>query len=306
MEVVVETAKRVANASTPVLIEGESGTGKELIARLIHSSSDGTGPFVPLNCGAIPESLFESELFGYRAGAFTGAIRDKPGIFEAARDGTLFLDEIGELTLSMQAKLLRALQEREIRRVGDTNVSTVKVRIIAATNKDLEKEIKKGKFREDLFYRISVVRIYLEPLRKRPEDVLLLCEHFATKYSAQFGRQTIRFSDAAIEALCSYHWPGNIRELENEIQRLVLFSDDGNPILPRDLSSKIRSALLSQAEESRMTLKQMLKLYERQIITEALERHNWNKTRAAKSLGLTRQGLYNKLRHLGIEQSESG
>jgi transcriptional regulator with PAS, ATPase and Fis domain len=302
----IYTSKQIARTSAPVLIEGESGTGKELIARVIHGSSRrSSGAFVPVNCGAIPEALFESEFFGYRAGAFTGALRDKPGIFEIANGGTAFLDEIGDLPLSMQAKILRALQEREVRRVGDTRPNRIDIRVIAATNKDLEKEMQAGRFREDLFFRITVLRIRLAPLRRRREDIPVLANHFAGKYARSMDKQVPRFSREVWELFARYPWPGNVRELENEIHRIVALASDGRQIRCDHLSGRIAEHLeydRSPGDDGR--LKERLAFYEKQIIMEALDRYDWNKTRAARHLGLSRQGLHRKLNRLSITRNE--
>lgn len=301
MRLAVRTAEIAARAESPVLVEGESGTGKELIARLVHSASRRRGgPFVAVNCGAIPETLFESELFGHIAGSFTGATRDKPGIFEAAAGGVLFLDEIGDLSLPLQAKLLRVLQESEMRRVGDTRTSAVDVRVVSATNRNLEEEMTERRFREDLFFRVSVLRITVEPLRRRREDIAPLAEHFALKYAAALGRETPRFSEEALRLLKAYAWPGNVRELENEIQRVIAFSPDGG-VGAEHLSDRIRQG--PEADPDRRasgSLKERLARVERQVIRETLDRYSWNKTQAARTLGLTRQGLHRKVRKLGI------
>jgi transcriptional regulator with PAS, ATPase and Fis domain len=302
----IQISKRIAGTSAPVLIEGESGTGKELIARLIHrTSSRSSGAFVPVNCGAIPESLFESEFFGHRAGAFTGALKDKPGIFEAANGGTAFLDEIGDLSPSMQAKLLRVLQEKELRRVGDTRVSRIDIRIIAATNKELEYEMNAGRFREDLFFRISVLRIRLAPLRQRRADIPVLTNYFVAKYARLAGKGVPRITDGVLDVFDRYPWPGNVRELENEIHRMVALSSDSRPIGRRQISDRITGRLENdEAAGPNGQLKERLAVYEKQIIKEALELYGWNKTRAARHLGLTRQGLHRKLNRLSITKDE--
>lgn len=302
----IRTSKQIARTSAPVLVEGESGTGKELVARVIHDSSRRSSrPFVPVNCGAIPEALFESEFFGYRAGAFTGAVRDKPGIFEIANGGTAFLDEIGDLPLSMQAKILRALQEREVRRVGDTRPTRVDIRVIAATNKDLEKEMQAGRFREDLFFRITVLRLRLAPLRKRRDDIPVLAIHFARKYARRMGKEEPRFSRNVWDLFARYPWPGNVRELENEIHRIVALASDGRPIGRDHLSGRIAEYLeYDESPGCDGRLKERLAFYEKQIIMETLDRYDWNKTRAARHLGLTRQGLHRKLNRLSITRDE--
>jgi len=306
MRFAVETARQVAYAPVPVLIEGESGTGKELIARLIHSASPRSdGPFVPVNCGAIPPSLFESELFGHQAGAFTGARRTRPGLFEAASGGTLFLDEIGELSTAMQAKLLRVLQEGKVRRVGDDRLREVDARVLAATNKELEIEMRANRFREDLFFRISVVRILLEPLRTRKDDILALMRHFARKHAGLLDKREPVFASDIIALFKQYAWPGNVRELENEVQKLVVMATDGEPLGVSGVSRRIREgARRSQAAENGGALRQRVACFERDVIKETLERYGWNKTRAAEYLGITRQGLHRKLRKLRIARDE--
>lgn len=306
MESVIEVCGALARTAGPVLIEGESGTGKELAARLIHRLSNRRDkPFVPVNCAAIPETLFESELFGYRAGAFTGATRDKRGIFEAAEGGTLFLDEIGDLSSSLQAKLLRVLQQNELRRVGDTRVSTVDFRLISATNRDLEQEMRANRFRGDLFFRIGVLRIYVEPLRHRREDISALCEHFVSKHSRQLRKKAPRVSDDVMRLFTEYSWPGNVRELENEIHRMVALTEDGKPLTRVHVSRRIIASIARHTGGgSDGRLKTRLALYERQIIKEALDRYGWNKTRTAEHLGLTRQGLHRKLQKLKIRRYE--
>jgi transcriptional regulator with PAS, ATPase and Fis domain len=300
MALAIATARMVAPSSSPVLVEGESGTGKEVIARLVHAASPRKHkPFVAVNCGAIPEALFESELFGHLAGAFTGAVRDKPGIFEIATGGVLFLDEIGDLALGLQAKLLRVLQENELRRVGDTRMSRIDVRIISATNRDLEEEMRHRRFREDLFFRISVLRISIEPLRNRRDDIPVLARHFAAKYAGLHGPKMPEISSDVMRLLGAYDWPGNVRELENEIQRLIAFSSDGE-ITSQHVSRRIKDCLLRDGTRSPGDLKQRLAVFERELIREALETYAWNKSRTARHLGLTRQGLHRKVRRLGI------
>jgi transcriptional regulator with PAS, ATPase and Fis domain len=306
MAAAIRTSKQIAPTSAPILIEGESGTGKELIARLIHRSSRrSSGSFVAVNCGAVPETLFESEFFGHRAGAFTGALRDKPGIFEAAHGGTAFLDEIGDLSLSMQAKILRVLQENEIRRVGDARTSRVDIRVVAATNKDLEYEMRHGRFREDLFFRIGVLRVQLTPLRKRRDDIPVLARHFACKYAHRIGKQVPRFSEKVLDLFDRYPWPGNVRELENEIHRIVALAGDGRPVECRQVSCRIVEHLeCVDSVDSDGRLKDRLAVYEKQIIKETLDLYDWNKTRAARHLGLTRQGLHRKLSKLSITKED--
>lgn len=301
MDLVLKTVEAVAPAESPVLIEGESGTGKELIARLVHARSRRSAkPFFAVNCGAIADALFESEVFGHLAGSFTGAIRDKAGILEAANGGTLFLDEIGDLALHLQAKLLRVLQENEFRRVGDTRTSTADVRVISATNKDLEAEIKRGRFREDLYFRVSVLRIYVEPLRRRPEDIAVLAEHFAAGYAASMGKEAPKLDRDVLELFRAYPWPGNVRELENEIQRLIAFSHDGT-VGAAQVSKRIRAWASERDHKDRAgSLRERVASFEKEIIHETLVRYAWNKSESARHLGLTRQGLHRKVRKLGI------
>lgn len=305
MAAAVEMAIEFAQVCSPVLIEGESGTGKELIARLIHRQSPRAGKaFVPVNCAAIPESLFESEFFGYRAGAFTGAIRDKVGLFEAASGGTLFLDEIADLPPAMQAKCLRVLQESHIRRIGETRIRKADFRLVSATNRNLEEEMRAGRFREDLFFRISVLRIHLEPLRNRPEDIVLLLEHFTSKYSRLLKKPRPRLSDGILEVFRAYDWPGNVRELENEVHRLVAMAKDGKPLGVEQVSRRILDNMGGRAAGSRGSLREKVRAYERRLIMEALECYGWNKARVAKYLGLTRQGLYKKMQRLEITRDD--
>src|SRR5688572_4284940 len=241
----LEVAAKVAKHPSPVMITGESGTGKELVARLIHDESDrARGAFVPVNCGAIPENLLESELFGYVKGAFTGADRDKPGLFEAASGGTLLLDEIGEMPTTLQVKLLRVLQEGEIRRLGDTKSREVDVRLIAATNKDLEEEIKSGGFRRDLFYRIAVVPIHLIPLRQRRDEVPVLVHHFIDQYNKKLKLDLKGIEPEAMRMLLEYSWPGNVRELENTIERAMVLAD-GSRITPEDMPTHVSSPVVA-------------------------------------------------------------
>jgi transcriptional regulator with PAS, ATPase and Fis domain len=304
MDLAIQTARMIGPSSSPVLIEGESGTGKELIARIVYAASPRREkPFVAVNCGAIPEALFESELFGHTAGAFTGALRDKPGIFETANGGVLFLDEIGDLALALQAKLLRVLQENELRRVGDTRTSRIDVRVISATNRDLEAEMKHRRFREDLFFRISVLKIYVEPLRRRREDIPVLARHFALKYARLHGMKPPDISAGVLRLLGAYSWPGNVRELENEVQRLIAFCPDGK-ITEFAVSKRIRDRLQDDARQPSGNLKERMASLERELIREALETYAWNKSRTARHLGLTRQGLHRKVRRFGIVRQD--
>jgi transcriptional regulator with PAS, ATPase and Fis domain len=303
---VVTTAKRMAQTLSPVLVEGESGTGKELIARLLHASGErGKKPFVAVNCSAIPEGLFESELFGHRSGAFTGAVRNKPGIFEAAEGGTIFLDEIGDLSPAMQAKCLRVLQEREVRRVGETRSRRIDVRVIAATNRLLEREMKAGRFREDLYFRIGVLRLCIPPLRDRPEDIDVLAGFFASGYARRLGRAVPGIAPEALEILRLYSWPGNVRELENEMHRMVALSGEEVTLGPDLISRRIRKGTnRAPVGRGQGKLKARLVSYEKEIIKEALDLYGWNKTRTARHLGLTRQGLHRKLSRLKIYRTD--
>ena len=298
-----EQLRKVVNTKVTVLVEGETGTGKELIASAVHYWSERREKlFVAQNCAAMPENLLESELFGHKKGSFTGASEDKKGLFELADGGTLFLDEVGEMPLNLQAKLLRALQEGEIRPVGAPKTIKVDTRIVAATNRDLEKEVAEGRFREDLFYRLKVFPIRVPPLRERGEDVPILAAHFLRKYSQEFGRVVSGFSQQSMEMLQAYRWPGNVRELENEVQRLVIQVEDDQFVLPEHLSPKIRQAenILDRVHPKKGTLREMMDQVERWILIDALKDHGNNKSQTAKTLGITREGLHKKLKAFGI------
>lgn len=293
-EMFEQIAKAAPSAST-VLITGESGTGKELVARAIHDASGRSGAFVPVNCAAIPTELIESEFFGHTGGAFTGAKQARAGLFETADGGTIFLDEIGELPLAMQPKLLRVLQEGTVRRIGADRERQVKVRVVAATNSDLEEEVQSGKFREDLYWRLNVIQLSLPPLRKRPVDIPLLVEHFIAKYSEASGATPLEVSAEALAILTAYSWPGNVRELENVVERAVAMTA-GAVLLVDDLPERMRSgntavSVLNQARENQMTLRQLEQTY----VAETLRRTGGNKSRAAEMLGLDRKTLYRKL-----------
>jgi Nif-specific regulatory protein len=294
---------KVVDTRVSVLIQGETGTGKELIASALHYRSRRRDKlFVAQNCAAFPENLLESELFGHRRGAFTGANEDKKGLFEIADGGTLFLDEIGEMALALQAKLLRALQEGEIRPLGATGTRQVDVRIVTATNRELEREVEAGRFREDLYYRLKVFPVRVPPLRERRDDVRLLSAHFLQRYVTEFGKPVTGLSDEAVALLAAYDWPGNVRELENEIQRLVIQAEPNEEIGADLISTKIRNieGIVLQPEMAKGSLKEMVEHVERQILLEALREHGNNKTQAAKTLGITREGLHKKLKQLGI------
>ena len=298
-----EQLRKVVNTKVTVLVEGETGTGKELIASAVHYWSERREKlFVAQNCAAMPENLLESELFGHKKGSFTGAIEDKKGLFELADGGTLFLDEVGEMPLNLQAKLLRALQESEIRPVGAPKTIKVDTRIVAATNRDLEKEVAEGRFREDLFYRLKVFPLRVPPLRERGEDVPILAAHFLRKYSQEFGRVVSGFSQQSMEMLQAYRWPGNVRELENEVQRLVIQVEDDQFVLPEHLSPKIRQVenILDRVHPTKGTLREMMDQVEKWILVDALKDHGNNKSQTAKTLGITREGLHKKLKAFGI------
>ncbi|HOQ71398.1 MAG: sigma-54 dependent transcriptional regulator [Smithellaceae bacterium] len=281
---------KAARTSATVLISGESGTGKELVARAIHYKSErASAPFVPVNCGAIPEELLESELFGHIKGAFTGANETRAGFFQTADGGTIFLDEISETSLSMQVKLLRVLQDKEVCMVGATRTRKVDVRILASTNKNIPALIKKGQFREDLYYRINVITVELPPLRERQDDIFLLTRHFAAKFAEELGRTAPRFSDGALQVLRSYHWPGNVRELENIIQRLVVMTDEDVIDVP-DLPSLMRFSAHQPAAPDRT-----LAAVEAEYIRSVLLSVSNNKTLAAKILDIDRKTLREKL-----------
>lgn len=289
MKKVYKAVTKAASTSATVLITGESGTGKELVSRAIHySSQTNSTPFVPVNCGGIPEGLLESELFGYIKGAFTGAAETRTGFFQTADGGTIFLDEVSETSLAMQVKLLRVLQDKEVCMVGSNHFQKVDVRILAATNKDLQGLVKKGLFREDLFYRLNVINIEIPPLRERGDDILLLINHFAKKYAKELDKPVPEFSKSAIKVLKSYAWPGNVRELENIIQRLVIMVE-GNIDTP-DLPSLMRFSPL-KGYNFNQTLAEM----EYQYITNVLQNVNGNKTKAAEILGIDRKTLREKL-----------
>ncbi len=300
---IYKTVSRVAPTDATVLIEGETGTGKEVVASAIHYQGRRRDKlFVAQNCAAMPENLLESELFGHKRGAFTGADQDKKGLFDIADGGTLFLDEIGEMSIGLQAKLLRVLQESEIRPVGATASKKIDVRIIAATNRSLEKEVEKNTFRQDLFYRLRVFPLRLPPLRERRDDIPLLADHFLRKYTAEMNKPVAGVTPDAMAQLSSYSWPGNIRELENEVQRLVIQCDAEGFITPDLLAPMVRKVegLVGRIAPKKGTLKDMIEEVERWLLTEALRDHNGNKTKTAETLGITREGLHKKLAKFGM------
>ncbi len=301
---VFDLVSKVAEHKTTVLITGESGTGKELIARAVHSNGDRSSkPLVPINCGGIPENLLESELFGYKKGAFTGAVKDKLGRFEEADGGTIFLDEIGELPLSLQVKLLRVLQDEEIAPLGGVGSKKVDVRVIAATSKDLDKEVKEGSFREDLFYRINVVTVHLPPLRERRGDIPLLVGYFIDLFNKKLNKNIEGLSSEAMPMLMEYSWPGNVRELENVIERAILL-DPGRWITPAELHSNIVQAqkLPSDSDsEKTLSIKKASKRLERELIEKALKLTNGNRTQAAKILEISRPILISRIKEYKLE-----
>jgi Nif-specific regulatory protein len=300
MRDVYEQVAQVAHTNTTVLIRGESGTGKELVAHAIHYNSPrATKPFVKVNCAALPESLIEAELFGHEKGAFTGAIARKRGRFELAEGGTLFLDEIGDLSPAMQVKLLRVLQEREFERVGGTETIKVNVRMIAATNVELEQAVQDGRFRSDLYYRLNVFSIYIPPLRDRKTDVLLLADHFLEKYSRQGGKSIKRISTPAIDMLMSYHWPGNVRELENVIERATLVCD-GNVIHGFHMPPTLQTAEGS-GTVTKVSLDQAVGSFEKELILDALKTVRGNRARAARMLDTTERILGYKVKKYEID-----
>lgn len=329
MQQVMEVVDAVARSRTTVLMNGESGTGKSMIARAIHCRSDrGDGPFVEIACGSIPETLLESELFGHVQGAFTGAVADKPGRFQAAHGGTLFLDEINSASPAMQLKLLRVLQERTFEPVGSSRSLEVDVRVVLASNQSLEQLVAEGRFRQDLYYRIAVIPIDLPPLRARRGDVLRLAEHFLAVKAAEADRLVTGFSDAALEAMAAYHWPGNVRELENIIERAVVLTRQtrigvadlpphvrGEPAEASDLAFgaggtvsrpggvAAAGALVWAPDPAAVRpLRDALEEPERLLILQALEAHEWNRQATAEALGINRTTLYKKMRQLGLDR----
>lgn len=305
---IIDVARRVAAFDISVLITGESGTGKELLARAIHYDSPRGGkPFVVENCGALPDQLLESELFGCKKGAFTGAYEDRIGLFEQANGGTIFLDEIGETSPAFQVKLLRVLQEGEIRPLGARLTRKVDVRVIAATNRTLEDEVREKHFRRDLYYRLAAFPLHIPPLRERPMDVHLLAERLLADTRKGFGKPIKGFSDEALAVLKSYDWPGNVRELQNEIQRMVALADTdtlGMELISPRIRARACPGGRAMADSSqRRTLKDQVEALEAQVLGEALSRHRWNISRVAEELGLSRVGLRAKLHRYGLERA---
>ena len=304
MRAVFELAEKVARYNTTVLICGESGTGKELIARGIHSKSQRSQyPIVPVNCGGIPENLLESELFGYKKGAFTGADKDKKGLFEEAQGGTIFLDEIGELPMPLQVKLLRVLQENEIRAVGDSKTKNIDVRVIAATAKNLAEEVRNGTFREDLFYRLNVLQILLPPLRDRLQDIPLLCQHFIERYNSMLGKDIEEIAPSAMSIILKHSWPGNVRELENTIERAVVLAEetilDAENLTP-EIGVKSKTFNPDNLFDG-YSLKAAQKILEKKLIARALRETDGNRTQAARLLEISHPSLLSKIKVYNID-----
>lgn len=303
MHEIFDLIKKVASYDTTILIYGESGTGKELIARAIHFYGDRKDkPFIPVNCGAIPATLMESELFGYVKGAFTDAVRNREGLFQEADGGTLFLDEIGELPKELQVKLLRVLQEGEVRRVGDTRSRSIDVRVVAATARDLQSEVREGAFREDLYYRLNVIPITLPPLRERGSDIPLLVNHFISAAAHKFGKPINGISGGALELLMSYRWPGNVRELENIIERAIIL-EDGDTISPGSLpftEKEFRQLPSVTTHSTELSIKKAHEAVERELIARALETTGGNRTKAAELLEISHRALLYKIKDYGL------
>jgi two-component system response regulator AtoC len=308
MQRIFEVIKKVAQYKSTILITGESGTGKELVARALHYSSDrAQKPFIPVNCGAIPENLLESELFGHAKGAFTDAIRTKKGLFEEADEGTLFLDEIGELPGQLQVKLLRVLQDGEIRRVGESKSIKINVRIVAATVKDLTKEVNEGRFRDDLFYRLNVLPIQIPPLRERKEDIPLLTSHFIKKYSQAMNKNVVGIDSKALEALMNYKWYGNVRELENTIERAIVLADGENielENLPAEIQNFQDEIQLEPLAEEEYSIKKASRFLEMTLIKKGLKKTKGNHTHAAKLLEISHRALLYKIKEYGIVEDD--
>ncbi|MGD8531371.1 MAG: sigma-54 dependent transcriptional regulator, partial [Syntrophobacterales bacterium] len=306
MDEIFTTIGKVAEYKSTVLITGESGTGKELIARAIHYNSPRADkPLVTVNCGAIPENLLESELFGHKKGSFTDAVRDKKGLFQEAHGGSIFLDEIGELPRPLQVKLLRVLQEEEIKRVGDLQSIKIDIRVMAATTKDLAKEVEAGRFRDDLYYRINVLHVNVPPLRERAEDITLLIQHFISKTSERLQSEVDGVSPAAGRALQRYLWPGNVRELENVIERAMVMAS-GRTIEPEDLPPYLHQEVDSVeflADDDNLSIKEGSRRLEKTLIQKALEKTGGNRTQAAKILEISHPALLYKMKSYGLVEA---
>ena len=304
MRDIFQLAEKAAQYKTTVLILGDSGTGKELIAKGIHQSGQrGQAPLVPVNCGGIPETLLESELFGYKKGAFTGADRNKKGLFQEAHGGTIFLDEIGELPLPLQVKLLRVLQENEIRPIGDSKPMKIDVRVVAATAKNLEEEILKGTFREDLYYRLNVLTIKLPPLKQRSEDIPLLCKHFIHRFNKTLGTDVKGLTADAMAQLLEHSWPGNVRELENVLERAMVIADSSQILAENLFLGQVHKGEDLQPPEifEGLSLKGAQKVVEKDLITRALQETGGNRTRAAKLLEISHPSLLSKMKAYEID-----
>jgi two-component system response regulator AtoC len=307
MKELCNTVQKIARSNASVLITGESGSGKELIATAIHYNSQRcSGPLIKINCGAVPEGLLESEFFGHEKGAFTGAVTRRQGRFELAEGGTIFLDEIGDISANLQVKLLRILQEREFERVGGNNTIKTDVRVIVATNRDLETMVRAGTFRQDLYYRLNVVNLRVPSLRERHSDIRLLADHFLQKFASDNRREIIGFDENVLQTLLNYSWPGNVRELANAVESAVIMST-GNIILLEDMPHNIVSSELTplsgaipQSTKSAKTLKETVKEFEQKTITQALERNKGSRARTARELGISRRSLLYKLQEYGI------
>jgi len=302
MQDIFRTISKVADYKTTVLVTGESGVGKELVARAIHNRSERAGSFIAVNCGAIPENLLESELFGHKKGAFTDAVQDRRGLFEEASGGTLFLDEIGELPLGLQVKLLRVLEDEKIRRLGEVRDVQVDVRIIAATHRDLMTETKAGRFREDLFYRLNVLPIHVPPLRDRREDIPLLIEHFVHRNNSRLGTEVRGLDSEARRLMYEYGWPGNVRELENTIERAMVLAE-GQTVIAADLPERIREArdpVQMQLATGELSVKKTTRIIEEILIRRALQKTKGNRTRAAELLEISHRALLYKIKDYQI------
>jgi transcriptional regulator with PAS, ATPase and Fis domain len=297
MQRIFEVLPAVASSPSTVLITGETGTGKELVARTVHELSPRrNGPFIAVNCGALPDTLLESELFGYKAGAFTGAERDKPGRFALAAGGTLFLDEIADVSQALQVRLLRVLQEKTYEPLGSAETEHANVRIITATNKDLSREVQEGRFREDLYYRINVVPVKLPPLRERKEDIPILADQFIQKFNLLHGKKIEGFDGEALSLLLAHHWPGNVRELENAVERAFILRKDGL-IGVADLPEGITL----RRKESGLDIRTARDLLDTQTIRSALKRNNYNRQKTADDLGIHKTTLFRRMKRLGID-----
>jgi DNA-binding NtrC family response regulator len=312
MQEIYQTIEKVASSPTTILLTGESGTGKELITRAIHKKSGRNGPFIKINCAAIPSALMESELFGYEKGAFTGAVTSKPGRFELADHGTLFLDEIGEIPKEMQVKFLHVLQEREIERVGGLKTIKIDVRLIIATKKDLAQEVQLGNFRDDLYYRLNVMPIHLLPLRERREDIPPLLDYFRERFNKHLNREVRGIEEEARQILVNYDWPGNIRELENVMERLVLMAE-GSMIRMEDLPEEIKlgaEKIGDSGEDKEKSFKGAVKakaaLVERELIEKVLKDVDGNVTRSSRMLGISRRSLQIKMKRYGLKRKRDG